>query len=88
MSDGVPEKNLSMINLQLDLANQERLEELAKRQGRDVAHLAAHIIEAYLDAGAWSHDSAEQWAEASTALTPEIFAEENWTDGESADGPG
>ena len=79
---------MSMITLKLDLATQERLEKLAKRQGRDVAQLAAHIIEAYLDAGAWSHDSAEQWAESSTALAPEIFAEEHWTDGESADGPG
>ena len=77
-----------MITLQLDLANQERLEELAKRQGRDAAQLAAHIIEAYLDARAWPHDSAEQWAEASTALAAEVFAEENWADGESADGPG
>lgn len=77
-----------MITLQLDLANQERLEELAKRQGRDVSQLAAHIIEAYLDAQSWSHDSADEWAEASTALAPEIFAEENWREGESAHGPG
>ena len=79
---------MSMITLQIDLADQERLEELAKRQGCDVSQLASHIIEAYLDAQAWSRDSAEQWAEASTALAAEIFAEESWPDGESADGPG
>ena len=77
-----------MISLQLDRTNQERLQELANRQGRDIGQLAAHIIEAYLDARNWPRDSADQWAEASTALTAEIFAEENWTDGEQPDGPG
>ncbi|MEX2172031.1 MAG: hypothetical protein WD851_22105 [Pirellulales bacterium] len=75
-----------MVTLQLDLANEELLEELAKRHGQDVAQLATHIIQAYLDAQGWSHDSAEQWAVASEALTAEIFAEENWSDGGSADG--
>jgi predicted transcriptional regulator len=77
-----------MITLQLGLTNERRLAELAKRQGRDVSELAAHIIEAYLDARAWSHDSAEQWAEASTALAPEIFGEEDWTEGDAGHGPG
>ncbi|MEX0612121.1 MAG: hypothetical protein WD738_17980 [Pirellulales bacterium] len=77
-----------MITLQLDLANEQRLEALAKRQGRDVSQVASHIIEAYLDAQTWGKDTAEQWAEASTALTGEIFAEETWTDGESAHGSG
>jgi predicted transcriptional regulator len=77
-----------MITLQLDLSNEQRLEELAKRQGRNVSQVAAHIIEAYLDAQAWAHDTAEQWAAASTALAGEIFAEENWPEGESAHGPG
>ena len=77
-----------MITLQLDVTNEGRLAELAKRQGRDVSQLAAHIIEAYLDAQAWSHDSAEQWAAASTALATEIFGEEEWTEGDSAHGPG
>ena len=36
----------------------------------------------------WPRDSDDQWAEASTALTAEIFVEENWTDGEQPDGPG
>jgi hypothetical protein len=31
------------------------------------------------------HDSEEQWAEASVALTTEFFSEEDWTDGESAE---
>jgi hypothetical protein len=75
-----------MVTLQLDLANEEQLEELAKRSGQEVGQLATRIIQAYLDAQGWSHDSEEQWAEASAALTAEVFAEEKWTDGESADG--
>jgi predicted transcriptional regulator len=78
---------MSAITLQLDLANRQRLEQLAKRHGRDASQLATHIIEAYLDARDWSRDSAEQWAEASTTLAAEIFADEEWTEGDLADGP-
>jgi predicted transcriptional regulator len=71
-----------MITLDLDLANEQRLEELAKRQGRDVSQLVVHILEAYLDAQAWPRDSADDWAEASTALTVEVFDEEDWSPGD------
>jgi predicted transcriptional regulator len=77
-----------MITLELDIAHEQRLEDLARRRGRNVSQLVSHIIEIYLDAQSWVHDSAEQWAEASTALTPEIFAEEDWEVGENTDGSG
>jgi predicted transcriptional regulator len=75
-----------MIAVQLDSSNEKRLQELANQQGRDIGQLVAGIIEAYLDAQAWGHDSAEQWADASAALAGEVFAEEDWADGDSADG--
>jgi hypothetical protein len=75
-----------MIAVQLDSSNEQRLRELASQQGREIGQLAAHIIAAYLDAQAWGRDSAEQWAEASSALTSEVFAEEDWADGDSGDG--
>lgn len=71
-----------MITLALDQPNEQRLAELAKRQGRDVSQLVVHILEAYLDAQAWPRDSADDWAEASTALTVEVFDEEDWSPGD------
>jgi predicted transcriptional regulator len=75
-----------MITLQLDHANEEQLTELAKLHGRDASQLATRIIQAYLDAKGWSNDSEAQWAEASVALSTEIFSEEDWIGGESANG--
>lgn len=71
-----------MITFSLDQANEQRLAALAKLQGRDVSQLAVHIIEAYLDAQAWARDSEAAWAEASTALTAEVFEEEDWSAGD------
>lgn len=61
-----------MITVQLDQSNEQQLQELARRQGRDAAQVAAHIIEAYLDARGWAQDTDEQWAESSTALARDL----------------
>ena len=77
-----------MISLELDSSNEQRLQALANRQGQDVSQVAARIIESYLDANAWDRDTDQQWAEASTALAREVFADVEWPEGESADGSG
>lgn len=74
--------NAGMISIQLDDAKQQRLRELATSAGQDVAQLIQRIVDEYLDAQAWREDSAEDWATASVALTPEILAGESWDDGD------
>jgi len=69
-----------VVAIELDMAHQQRLDQLAKSQGRDGAALAHQIVVDYLDLQASQNDAAEGWAEASIALTPEIMADENWSD--------
>lgn len=70
-----------MVTLNLDPTNQQRLEALAKQRGADASQIVAQIVEAYLDAQNWKHDSTEAWAESSVALSGEVFGEEDWADG-------
>jgi predicted transcriptional regulator len=69
-----------MVAIELDPAHQNRLDQLAESQGRDGANLARQIVVDYLDLLALETDSPEGWAQASTALAPEIMADENWSD--------
>jgi predicted transcriptional regulator len=62
-----------MVTIQLDNAQEERLRALAAGQGRDPAELARRVIEDYLDFQAASHDTPENWAEASVAMTSEFM---------------
>jgi predicted transcriptional regulator len=76
-----------MITIQLDEAKQQRLERLATSTGQDVSQLVRHIVDEYLDAQVWCKDSAEDWAAASVALTPEFLAGESWDDGDTSHEP-
>jgi predicted transcriptional regulator len=68
-----------MVTIDLDPTMEQRLRELATARGQDVQELARHVLEEYLDLQSWGKDRAEDWAEASAALAPEIMPEDTWT---------
>lgn len=74
-----------MISIDLSPGEQQRLEQLARRQGQDGPDLARRIVLDYLGLEALTDDSEDRWAEASVALAPEIMGTETW-DGR-ANGP-
>ena len=68
-----------MVAIQLDSAQQQRLDELASLEGQDGAALARRVLVDYLDFHALPKDSDEAWAEASIAMTPEFMThDEDW----------
>jgi predicted transcriptional regulator len=67
-----------MVSIQLDPIYQKRLNDLASAQGKDGTELARQILVDYLDFQSLPNDTADDWAEASVALTPEIMPEEHW----------
>jgi hypothetical protein len=74
----VSHKGSAMVTIQLENAQEERLRALAANEGHDAAELARRVIEDYLDFQAMSHDTPEQWAEASAAMTCEFLGPEEW----------
>jgi predicted transcriptional regulator len=67
-----------MLTVELDPAQQQRLDQLAATQGEDGATLARRILLDYLDFQSLPNDTDEQWAEASVAMTPEVMEPEDW----------
>jgi len=67
-----------MIAIDLEVADQERLDRLAKSLGSDSERLARQIVVDYLDFQALPNDSEEAWAEAAITLAPEIMDVESW----------
>jgi len=73
-----------MVVIELNPAQQQRLEELAKSQGQDGKTFAQRILSDYLEFAAIPLESDEAWAEASVTLAPEVMGKEDW--GESGNG--
>ena len=61
-----------MVAVQLDQGREEALDQLARAEGAKPADIVRRVIEDYLDFQSLPKDDAAEWAEASTALTPEI----------------
>jgi predicted transcriptional regulator len=77
-----------MITIDLDTETERLLRRLAESLGQEVSALASRAIEDYLERLSGAGDSAEQWAEASVTLTPEVLADESWDEDDSGDGSG
>ena len=69
-----------MIAIELDPAQQNRLNVLAAAQGQDSAALARQVLLDYLDFQALPADSDAAWAEAAITLTPEFMSQDDWGD--------
>ena len=76
-----------MITVDLDPERERQLRELARSRSEDPAQVVRRAIEEYLDLQGWGEDSAEEWAESSIALTPEVLPQESWDEDETSDGP-
>jgi predicted transcriptional regulator len=64
--------------IHLEPTTEERLKELATTSGQSIDQLARQILEDFLAFRNSTQDSSDHWAESSTALTPEVFSDENW----------
>ena len=73
-----------MVAIDLDQAHLERLDALAKSEGRQPSELARRIVLDFLDLESLPADSNADWAQASVELSPEILGDESWED--KADG--
>jgi hypothetical protein len=73
-----------MVAVNLDTKRQHQLEQLASAEGKPAAELARKVIEDYLDQSALREISDEEWAEGCTALSPEVFPNENWDEEDDA----
>ena len=71
---------ICMITIQLDPALEQRLRRLAESRGQDLSQLAQRVLEEFLDVQAWNEDSEDDWANASVAMTPEILADDQWSE--------
>ena len=69
-----------MVTIQLEPADERRLEELAQSQAKRASDLARDILEDYLRFHTLPQDSEDAWAEASLALIPEVFQDEDWAE--------
>jgi predicted transcriptional regulator len=69
-----------VVTIELDSVAQERLDGLARLQGQDSSTLARRILLDYLDFQALPPDTAEDWAAASIALSPEVLEDSGWDD--------
>ena len=70
-----------MIPLELSPEKEKQLRDLALARNEDLAQLVRRAVEEFLDLQAWAKDSADEWAESSVALTPEILPDEAWDEG-------
>jgi len=70
--------SLAMITIDLEPAQQQRLDSLAESQGEDARSLARRILLDYLDFQLLPSDTAADWAEASVALAPEVMGQDSW----------
>lgn len=70
-----------MVTIELAPTSEDRLKELAMRQGQSVGQLASQIVEDFLAFRNLSEESSDRWAESSIALTPEVFPAEQWNEG-------
>ena len=68
-----------MVAVELDLSRERQLTELARSQGADVAFVAQQILSDYIDLLALPEDDAAIWADASVALTAELYEDEDWS---------
>ena len=69
-----------MVAVELDLSRERQLTELARSQGADVAFVARQILSDYIDLLALPEDDAAIWADASVALTAELYEDEDWSE--------
>ena len=69
-----------MVAVELDLSRERQLTELARSQGADVALVAQQILSDYIDLLALPEDDAAIWADASVALTAELYEDEDWSE--------
>lgn len=67
-----------MITVALGALKEKQLRKLAKSRHQKISLLARTVLEQYLEFHAATEDKEEAWAEASTALSGEIFPAENW----------
>lgn len=65
-----------MLTIELDPADQKRLEKLALARGEDEASLARRILLDFLEFQAIPETADAAWAAASVALAPEIMGAE------------
>lgn len=68
----------NVISIDLDPADQQRLDSLAQSQGQDGETLARRVLVDYLDFQSLPADSDADWADASVALAPEVMADDGW----------
>ena len=69
-----------MVAVELDLSRERQLTELARSQGADVAFVAQQILSDHIDLLALPEDDAAIWADASVALTAELYEDEDWSE--------
>ena len=69
-----------MMTVELDSSRERQLTELARSQGADVAFVAQQILSDYIDLLALPEGDAAAWADASVALTTELYEDEDWSE--------
>ncbi len=69
-----------MVTVELDLNRERQLTELAQSRGTEVAYVAQQILSDYIDLLALPDDDAAPWADASVALTAELYEDEDWSE--------
>jgi predicted transcriptional regulator len=67
-----------MITITLDAAREEQLRKVAEARHQEPSLLAQRVLEQYLEFNAATEDPEDAWAEASAALSGEVFPEESW----------
>ena len=77
-----------MITIQLPPEQERRLGELAAAQGENAAALAQRVVRDFIAFNDLPSDSADDWAEAAMKLAPEVFAAEEWSEGDATDAKG
>ncbi len=70
-----------MVQVELDATREQRLRELAKSRGQDMADFAKSVLEDYLDLESLPPDTEEDWAEASAKLAGEVLGDDDWDGG-------
>ena len=76
-----------MITIALNATQEEQLRKVAKARHQEPSLLARAVLEQYLEFHAATADKEEAWAEASAALSGEVFPAENWDEGAKRDEP-
>ena len=69
-----------MVTVELDSSRERQLTELAQSRGTEVASVAQQILSDYIDLLALPDDDAAAWADASVALTAELYEDEDWNE--------